>query len=164
MIRRCRIQLIHCLEQSAHPFGQYLARINGTPLVVGVHARLDRPFCEWAFAGARRPRRVLFVSHANLEECRPAMSGIVPEADWRVISNGLDLQHHRPDAEAGARFRAQNGLGSGTVIGVACALRPVKQLDHLLDVAAQLPEHVHLALAGGASPAGGRGDRPAGQS
>jgi glycosyltransferase involved in cell wall biosynthesis len=147
--RRSRIQLVHCVEQSAYPFGRFLARICGLPLLVSVVGRLDRPFCRWAFSGSRRPRRIIFVSHGNLEDCRPAMAGLVPEADWRVIPNCVDLRHHRPDPEAGTVFRTEHGFGTTPIVGVACALRPVKQLDHLLEAAARLPQHVHLALAGG---------------
>jgi glycosyltransferase involved in cell wall biosynthesis len=62
----------------------------------------------------------------------------VPETKWRVLPNGLDLDHFVPDPERGRQFREQHGLGSGPAIGVACALRPRKQLEHLFEAASRL--------------------------
>ena len=136
-VRRHRIQIIHSNEQDLYPVAQYLAKITGLPAVVSVHFTMDRGFCEWAFAGSRVPKRIFFVSAGSRDACRPGIDGIVPEDRWRVLPNGLDLTHFAPDAQRREEFRRAHGL-NGPAIGVACALRPRKQLEHLFEAAARL--------------------------
>ena len=139
LVRRHRVRLIHCNEQNVYPIGSYLGRLCGLPVVVSVHFTMDRGFCRWAFGGARRPRRIYFVSRGNLEACRDSIEGVIPEADREVLENGLDLERFRPDAERRDRFRRMHGLpADATVLGVACALRPRKQLEHLIEAVARL--------------------------
>jgi glycosyltransferase involved in cell wall biosynthesis len=153
IVRRHRIELVHCNEQDIYPIGAWLARLCAIPVVVSVHFTMNRPFCEWAFGGRRRPDRVFFVSPGNLSECRPAMEGVVPEEQWRVLPNGLNLSHYRPDDERRLRFRAEHGLsasGPDIALGVACALRPRKQLEHLFQASARLEaEPIRVFVAGG---------------
>lgn len=149
LVRRHRIQLIHSNEQDLYPVAQYLGRLCRLPVVVSVHFTMDRGFCEWAFAGVRAPRRIFFVSRGNLEACRPGVEGIIGEERWRVLPNGLDLDHFVPDPERRRVFREQHRLGDSPTIGVACALRPRKQLEHLFRAAAQLDiAGLRVAVAG----------------
>jgi glycosyltransferase involved in cell wall biosynthesis len=153
IVRRHDIELIHCNEQNVYPIGRYLARMCGLPAVVSVHFTMNRGYCEWAFRGPHRPRRVFFVSGGNREACRDGMAGVVPEADWRVLYNGLDLVHFQPDAARRARFRAAHALGEGPVLGVACALRERKQVEHLFEAASRLDvPGLKVVLAGGPVP------------
>jgi glycosyltransferase involved in cell wall biosynthesis len=137
LVKRYRIQLIHSNEQDLYPVAQYLGRLCRLPVVVSVHFTMDRGFCEWAFAGSRKPRLIFFVSAGSMNACRPGIGGVVPESVWRVLPNGLDLTHFVPDTRLREQFRRDHGL-SGPAIGVACALRPRKQLEHLFRAAAQL--------------------------
>jgi glycosyltransferase involved in cell wall biosynthesis len=149
--RRHRIELIHCNEQNCYPIGAYLARWTGLPIVVSVHFTIGRDFCQWAF-GKRVPQRVFFVSEGNLRACREGIDGVVPQDRWRVLNNALDLSRYHVDPAAGKLFRAKYGLPGERVIGVACALRERKQIEHLVQVAKLLPNDVHVALAGGPVP------------
>jgi L-malate glycosyltransferase len=150
IVRRHDIQLIHCNEQDIYPIGKYLGRLSGLPVVVSVHFTMERGYCEWAFAGRRCPDRMFFLSKGNLERCRAGVQSIVPESAWRLLPNGLDLNHYRPDAARREGFRRQHALGAAPIIGVACALRPRKQLEHLFEAAARLPSNVRVLLAGSA--------------
>lgn len=153
IIRKHDIQLIHCNEQDVYPIGQYAARLTGVPVVLSVHFTMDRGYGAWAFGGRRRPDRIFFVSRGNLEACRPAVEGIVPEDRWRVMYNGLDLDRFVPDPERRARFRRAHGLDGRRAVGVACALRPRKQLEHLVDAAARVPDPgLRVVIAGGPVP------------
>jgi len=153
IVRRHRIQLIHCNEQDVYPIGQYAARLARVPVVVSVHFTMNRAFCEWAFGGRRQPDRIFFISRGNMETCRPAVEGIIDEGRWRLLYNGLDLEHFVPDAARRASFRRAHGLDGCVVIGVACALRPRKQLEHLIDAAASLAvPDLRVAIAGGPVP------------
>jgi glycosyltransferase involved in cell wall biosynthesis len=152
VVRRHRIQLIHCNEQNIYPIGSYLSRLCRIPVVVSVHFTMDRGYCQWAFGGRRQPDRIFFISRGNLEACRPGVDGVISEERWRLLHNGLDLEHFRPDEDWGRRFRAERRLGDGPLIGVACALRERKQLEHLFKAAACLPSGVRVVVAGGAVP------------
>jgi glycosyltransferase involved in cell wall biosynthesis len=137
LVRRFKIQIVHSNEQDLYPVAQYLGRATSVPVVVSVHFTMDRGFCEWAFGGSRSPRTVFFVSAGSREACRPGIQGVVPENKWRVLPNGLDLGHFVPDPARRSQFRRQHGL-AGPAIGVACALRPRKQLEHLFEAASRL--------------------------
>ena len=153
IIREHRIQLIHCNEQDVYPIGQYAGRLAGVPVVLSVHFTMDRGYGSWAFAGRRQPARIFFVSRGNLEACRPAVEGIVEERRWRVMYNGLDLDRYVPDAERRGRFRRTHDLCRRVVIGVACALRPRKQIEHLVDAAARVDApNLRVVVAGGPVP------------
>jgi glycosyltransferase involved in cell wall biosynthesis len=153
LVRRHHIDIIHCNEQNIYPTGQYLGRLCGLPVVVSVHCTIEAGFCRWAFGGVRRPRRVFFISRGSREACRPGMAGVVPEDRWRLLPNGLDLDHYRAEEDRGAEFRWQHALNGELLVGAACALRPGKQLEHLVEVVARLNRaDVKLALAGGPVP------------
>lgn len=151
--RKHHVQLVHCNEQISYPIGRYVSRICRLPIVVSVHSLMNRGFCEWAFGGRRQPDRLLFISPGSRDACRPGVEGVVDQNRWRVVTNGLDLSRFARDEQLGRKFRQQYGLGSGPIIGVACALREGKQLDHLFAAAAKLKnKDVRVVLAGGPVP------------
>jgi glycosyltransferase involved in cell wall biosynthesis len=150
IVRRHHIQVIHANEQDLYPVAQYLGRLCRLPVVVSVHFTMERGFCEWAFRGSRNPDRIFFTSEGSREACRPGVSGIIPESKWEVLQNGLDLTHFVPDPAARESFRRAHHLGDELVIGVACALRPRKDLEHLIEAAARLHDvPVRVLSAGG---------------
>jgi glycosyltransferase involved in cell wall biosynthesis len=153
IISRHRIDVIHSNEQDVYPIAGWLARLSGTPVVVSVHFTMDRGFCQWAFGRIHNPDKVLFISRGSLEACREAVEGIVPENRWLLLPNGLDLVHYRPDEERRRRFRAEHGLVHEVAVGVACAIRPRKQLEHLFEAAARTTGvPLRLFIAGGPVP------------
>jgi glycosyltransferase involved in cell wall biosynthesis len=152
IIRRHAINLIHAIEQDVYPIAADLAQLCRLPAVVGIHCRMARGFGEWAFGGRRRPRRMFFLTRASREVCRPAVRGVVPEANWRLLTNGLDVERFRPNADIGRQFREEHGLGNGPLIGAASWLRPGKQLEHSFQVAARLNHFATFVLAGGVAP------------
>jgi glycosyltransferase involved in cell wall biosynthesis len=153
LVKAFDIQLIHCNEQDAYPIGQYLGRVTGLPVVVSIHFRMPPGQCLWAFSGRRRPRRMFFVSRSNQESCRPGLTGVVPESDWRVLYNGIDLDRMKFEESRRNTFRQAHGVADGEMaIGAACALRPRKQIEHLFQAAAQMTMRgkVRVFVAGGA--------------
>jgi glycosyltransferase involved in cell wall biosynthesis len=150
--KRHGVELIHSNEHDVYPVAQYAARLLGVPKVASVHFTMDRGFCDWAFGGRRKPDRLFFVSRSSMEVCRPALEGNVPEDRWHVLRNGVDLEVFCPDPERRADSRNRWGLGDHLAIGVACALRPRKQLEHLFRTAATLSSQVRVIVAGGPVP------------
>jgi glycosyltransferase involved in cell wall biosynthesis len=148
--RKHRVQLVHCNEHDIYPIGQYAARLLRIPVALSVHFTLRDGFSRWAFGGARCPNRIIFISRGSLEACRPDVEGVVPESRWRVLYNGLDTNSFRPDEQLRTTFRQQHALGDDLCIGVACALRPRKQLEHLFRAAADLTvPNLRVVVAGG---------------
>lgn len=150
--RRHRVELIHSNEQDVYPIAQYAARLLRVPKVVSVHFTMDRGFCTWAFGGRRQPDRMFFVSRSSQEICRPALEGVVPESRWHVLRNGLDLARFTPDIARRRQARESYKVDGSPAIGVACALRPRKQLEHLFRAAAGLGPDVRVVVAGGPVP------------
>ncbi len=151
IVRRHRIELIHCNEQPLFSMGRHLARLCGLPIAVSVHFPQGREFFSWSFRHAC-PNRLYFVSAGCREASRPGYDGLIPEDRVRVLNNGLNLSHYRVDRDAGLAFRREFGLGSRRLIGNACAIRSVKQLEHLIEAGTQLPDEVSVVLAGGPIP------------
>ena len=153
IVRKHRIELIHCNEHDVYPIGQYLSRLCGIPAVVTVHFTVGRKYAQWAFAGRRQPARMFFVSRRNLEECMPALTGIVPRERWAVVHNGLKLADYEPDPSLRSSFRRLHGREGELLIGVACALRPRKQLEHMFAAFERLQTRgVRLLVGGFAAP------------
>src|SRR5690606_35042486 len=58
--------------------------------------------------------------------------------------------HYCPDDERRRRFRQQHGLDGRIALGVACALRPRKQLEHLFEVGRLIDDdRLRIVVAGG---------------
>ncbi len=151
--RRHQVQLVHCNEQDVYPIGQYAARLLGVPVVVSVHFTLPPGFSRWAFQGRRAPDLAFFLSRGSLEASRPGIDDVLPEGRRRLLYNGIDLERFRPDAERRVAFRREHGLQDAIAVGVACALRPRKQLEHLFAAvrAADVPR-LRVVVAGGPVP------------
>ena len=151
LVRRHKIQLIPCNEQNLYPIGRYLSRLCGLPVVVSVHFTMDRGFCQWAFGGTQQPDRMFFLSKGSQDACRLGMAGVLAETQWRLLANGLDLDRYKPNVSRRVDFRLQRQLSDFVLVGAACALRPRKQLEHLIDAVARLSmPNLRLLLAGAA--------------
>ena len=149
IIRKHRIDLIHANEQDIYPAAQYAGRLCGKPVVVSIHFTMERDYCKWAFGGRRMPARMFFVSKANQENCSPSLEGVVDSSRFRVLYNGIDMDAFRPDDKLRKEFRAPLLTSEDIAIGVACALRPRKQLEHLFQAASMIDDpRVKVVLAG----------------
>jgi glycosyltransferase involved in cell wall biosynthesis len=112
---------------------------------------MDRQFCEWAFSRKRQPSRIFFISRGNMDACRPSVEGVISPDRWRLMYNGLDLERFVPDEHLRREFRDQHELDGTVAVGVACALRPRKQLEHLFEAAARIDSPaLRVVVAGGA--------------
>ncbi|MBI4799275.1 MAG: glycosyltransferase [Desulfarculus sp.] len=80
-----------------------------------------------------------------------------PSAKLRVIPNGIDLAHFHPQAEAGARVRAQWGVDpAAPLMGLVARLDPMKDHPTFLKAAAlvlaQRPQARFVCVGGGPRP------------
>lgn len=153
IVKRHRIDVIHANEQNVYLHASAIARWSRLPAVTSIHFSMGREHCEWVFGGRRVPRRVYFVSAACRDFCRASLDGVVPEENWRVLLNGLELDEIKPDSSLRSAFRETHRLDGTVAIGAACALRPVKQVEHIVEAIARLPDpRLRFVLAGAAVP------------
>lgn len=154
IVRKHHVDLIHCNEQDIYPIGQYVARLCRIPVFVSVHFTMGRGYCQWAFGGRKAPDRMFFLSQGSRGACLPGIQGVIPEDRWRLLYNGLDLDKFKPDQQRRSRFRLGRLDAQDIAIGVACAIRPRKQLEHLFKVAALVDDPRLKVIVAGAPVAG----------
>jgi glycosyltransferase involved in cell wall biosynthesis len=140
IIKKHKIKIIHCNEQSVYYIGRVVARLCRIPIVVSIHYTINREFSKWAFKGKRQPDRIFFVSNSNMKLCRDAVTGIIPEDKLRVLVNGIDVNKLKPDKKLRKEFRNKYAIDSKIVVGCACAISPRKQLEHLFEAIKRIPD------------------------
>jgi glycosyltransferase involved in cell wall biosynthesis len=151
IIKRYGIQIVHCNEQNVYPMGSYIAKMMRIPVVVSVHFTMDRGFCEWAFK-KHSPDRMIFVSEANRRNCAESLDGIIEASKFVVVNNGIDTSRNKPDLALRSAFREEHKLGDSLALGVACALRPRKQVDHFIRALNEIQGDFRVFVAGAAVP------------
>jgi glycosyltransferase involved in cell wall biosynthesis len=152
--RKAGVEVIHCNEHDVYPFAVLLRRFLKRPLVCHVRFRLERPFSEWAFRGARRqPDALLWTSRQQKDDSAAAVEGIIAQSSQHVVHLGLDLTTFGALAAARNATRQAWGVAADEiVIGTASPLRPRKRIEDFVALAAQVasenPKVVGI-LAGG---------------
>ena len=153
IIRKHNIQLIHCNEHDVYPIGLRIARWFRIPIVVSLHCRVERTGCEWMFGRGRHPHRIFFLSKGSQNVCTSAITGLIPQGNWRLLYNGLDTNYYSPNANLGHKFRTEARLDGQFLIGASSWLRPGKQLEHTFQALSRLvSKETCLVLAGGVAP------------
>lgn len=152
IVRRERIDLIHCNEHDHFPLLRVVARWARLPIVVTLHWLLDPGFGHWAFRPPYAPSAIQFLSQAQLESSRRS----VPEGlenRVRLLMSGLDIDDFLRRGDGGVALRREWGAGDATVvIGTASAIKPRKHLEDFVDIIAGLVERglpVLGVIAGG---------------
>jgi len=84
---------------------------------------------------------------ADAETVATAMRNFLKIKDIQVVRNGIDTEHFTPGDQSRARQRLGLPLGV-KLIGCSGRLEEVKGHQVLINAMSQLPENVHLALAG----------------
>jgi glycosyltransferase involved in cell wall biosynthesis len=138
LVRRERIDLIHCNEHDHYPLVRRVARWTGVPAVVSLHWYLEPGFTQWAFRPPFLPAALLFLSRGQLEISRPAL---FPELEDRVrlLMSGLAIDDLLSRGGDGEDLRRQWGVRPGTVvIGTASAIKPRKHLDDFVRLIGRL--------------------------
>lgn len=154
--RRWGVDVIHCNEHNIYPFGHLLRRFLKKPIVCHVRYVTSRPFCEWAFGGARCPDALLYTSRQQQADCAESVRGIVPEGKQHLIHLGLDLTAFGNRTAERRAVRASWGFAAEqVVIGQVCALRPRKRIEEFVDLVSALARDDHRVagvLAGDIMP------------
>jgi len=160
LVRRERIDVIHCNNQFAWLDSSLASRLTGRPCLQTFHG-VEKPVEELPSAVHRKCRiaarlgsRVTAVGDAS-RRMVCALSGI-PEEDVEVIPNGVDLARFRPARGPGdprrAALRAALGVAPDAPLVVhAAGLRPVKDQATLIRAWRVVADH-HAARRSGPDP------------
>lgn len=138
-IRDSGCDVVHAHLESAMTLGVPAAALAGTPAVATFH-QLAAPLYGRAAARERlavetasRSRATIFVSNASRESFasvyRPGRP--VPPS-WRVVHNGVDLDHFAPGRPDPADLR-EGGLLDGPVVTIVAALREPKGIRYAIE-------------------------------
>ncbi len=138
--RQQGVNIIHCNEHDVYPFALMVKRLLNLPIVCHVRFRISAPFCQWAFGSpSRRPDALLWTSRQQQSDCADAIEGIVPAEKQHIITLGVDLDQVGDVQALRMQARASWGISEDQIVlTAACALRPIKNLDHFVDLVAEL--------------------------
>ncbi len=151
--------VVHTHSSKAGVLGRVAAALAGVPVIVHtVHG--------WGFhPGQTAAKRGLFVALEKLvtplttqliavSQANAATGqeyGIAPESAFEIIHSGVELERFR-NAECNGVLRRSLGLDADTpLVGMVACLKPQKQPEHFVAVAAQVARIVpkaHFVLAG----------------
>ncbi|MFW5469849.1 glycosyltransferase family 4 protein [Knoellia sp. CPCC 206435] len=167
-IRGLDLDVLHTHNPKTGVMGRIVGRVTGVPVVVNTcHGLWARPSDAWrrrAFVYAleglacRFSDYELFQNAEDERTLRPALRA----GRSRVVGNGVDLDRFRPDPDAGARVRAELGVGPDELLVGAVGRRVTeKGLVEFLHVARRLRGRARFVWVGpeeGPSPVAGADD------
>jgi glycosyltransferase involved in cell wall biosynthesis len=141
LVRRERVELIHCNEHEHYPLVRQVARWSGRPAVVTLHWNLDS-FGPWAFRRPYEPAAIQFLSQAQLDVSRPFLPPDLGPGRVKLLMSGLAIDAFLARGGDGRDLRRQWGMGPGTVVlGTASALKPRKHVEDFIRLIARLRRH-----------------------
>jgi glycosyltransferase involved in cell wall biosynthesis len=153
LVRRERIDLIHCNEHQNYSLLRQVARWTGTPTVVTLHWNLDPGFGQWAFRPPFEPSMVQFLSKKQKEVSIAGLPAGFNLDRTRVLMSGLAIDDLLSRGGDGSDLRRQWNVGPSTVVvGTASAIKSRKHLDHFVTLIGRLRRQgldVFGAIAGG---------------
>lgn len=152
LLRRSRIDLVHCHLSMAAVAGRLAARLAGVPVVYTQHGPLEfsnalsrrANLATWRFQ-----KKVIAVSREVVESIDRHAGRRVPV---QLVENAVATEHFSPDADRGRRLRKRLGVPDrAPVVGTVAVFRPQKRLDEWLHVGRRLRNRhpdVRLVIVG----------------
>lgn len=147
LIRRRRIDAVVTVGAGDKMFwGRLAARLARVPVIVSALHSTGWPDGVGRLNRALTPITDGFIAVADSHADYLRVHEGFPAARVHVIRNGVDCERFRPDPTASARVRRELGIpDNAPVAGIVAALRPEKNHQMLLRVAAELrPRHPRL--------------------
>ncbi len=153
LLRRRRIELIHCMEHNCFPFAWRLGKWLNVPTVCHVQYRLERGFTEWAFGNQHPPTAVIWTAQSQKNDSSKAVEGLLDNSLEIVLPMGVDPSRFGVRATSGMEVRESLGFTSDNVVlGIACAFRSRKRVEDFIRLISVLrsefPE-IRGVIAGG---------------
>lgn len=148
LLRRSRIDLVHCHLSMSAVAGRLAGRLAGIPVVYTQHGPLEfsnRLSRYVNLATWRLQDRVIAVSKEVTESIHRHAGSSVPV---RLVENGVATRHFAPEPSRGHELRDRLGIDPGApVVGTVAVFRPQKRLDDWIEVGARIrAEHPDVRL------------------
>jgi len=138
LVRREKIDLIHCNEHEHYSLIRRVARWSGRPAVVTLHWLLDG-FGPWAFRPPFTPAAIQFLSRGQLNLSKPFIPPEVNPRAVKLLMSGLALDDFLARGGSGDELRRGWGVGPNTVVlGTASAIKPRKHLEDFIRLVGRL--------------------------
>jgi len=145
LAREIRPHLVHGYMIPANELSLLAGRAVGAKVAWGIRIS-DQDFSRYTTfrrvvhrTGTRLSRFPdLLIANSHAGRASHIAQGY-PAENFIVIPNGIDVEAFRPDADAGARWRAANGIDAeATVVGLPARLDPMKDHHSFLAAVARL--------------------------
>jgi len=154
LLKRLKARAVHTHHIGPLLYGGLAARIAG--IKCRIHTEHDAWHLESDEALALETKLLDWVKPTLVADCHMVarkVETLLPHYPVRVIPNGIDMARFRPvSSDKKGQLRREFGLPiPARLVGCAARLEPVKAIENLLIAMTQLPEHIHLALAGDGS-------------
>ena len=138
LLRRERIDLIHCNEHEHYLALRLAARWTRLPVVTTLHFIINSGFAHWAFRPPYQPAALQFISRAQLDRCRPALPLSLGADRIKLLMSGLAIDDFLA-RDNGVSYRDQWALEPGAVVlGTASAIRAYKRLEDFVRLVGRL--------------------------
>lgn len=130
IVKREKIDVVHCNEHEHFPLLRYVGRLTGVPVVAAVRFRINEGFADWAFRSPWTPAALQFTSRDQLEDSLPVLPPNVTPDRVHLVMNGLSIDRFlaRGGGYRELRDRWLQGRAS-CVIGTASVIRRRKRLE-----------------------------------
>jgi glycosyltransferase involved in cell wall biosynthesis len=130
LMRREKIELIHCNEVEHYPALRQAARFLRIPIVATLHFKIEPGFGLWAFRTPYTPTALQFISQAQLNYCRPALPPEMGPERVKLLMSGLCIDDFLARGDDGQALRTSWKATSDTiVVGTASSIRAHKKLE-----------------------------------
>jgi glycosyltransferase involved in cell wall biosynthesis len=153
LVRRERIDLIHCNEHDHYPLLRRVGRWTGRPVIATLHWNLEPGVGYWPFGAPYHPAALQFLSRAQLETSRPGFPPDLPPERIKLLMSGLAIDDFLSRGDDGRALRTGWGVGPNTVVlGTASAIKPRKHLEDFIRLIGRLRDRgldVLGVIAGG---------------
>lgn len=139
LLRRERIQLIHCNEHELYPAFRVAARMAGVPILASLHWTLETGFGHWAFGSPYMPAALQFLSRGQLALSKDGIPPDFPAERVKLLMSGLFLDDFLRRGGDGRDLREAWGAGPDTVVlGAASAIKRRKHLEDFIMIVAKV--------------------------
>lgn len=138
LVKREKIDLIHCNEHEHYFIIRQVSRWSGVPAVVTLHWNLDA-YGPWAFRAPYTPAAIQFLSRAQLDVSKPFLLPGAGLEKVKLLMSGLALDEFLAKGDDGKALRSSWGGGPNTVVlGTASAIKPRKHVEDFIRLIARL--------------------------
>ncbi len=139
LVRRHRIDLIHCNEHEHYPLMRLVARFTRRPIAATLHWNIEEGYARWAFRSPYVPACLQFLSRVQMERARPLLPAEVGPGRIKLLMSGFAIDEFLARGDDAGDLRTRWGASDDTVVlGTASAIRPRKRIEDFVRLVGML--------------------------